>query len=138
MVYLGGASLELQVTLAKGKIIPVKVTLNEFKGMFQARIPSERWEDMIGFTFVDDPGLKMFYLGLTFKVDAPLTILENGPLRGVINKLLSNLMRRTFLDLFTLPAWRTNYFPHLDPGWEEMLRRNNMDKAMDANEKKVC
>ncbi|KAJ3254895.1 hypothetical protein HK103_006791 [Boothiomyces macroporosus] len=57
LVYRGGASVVIQATLSNGMNIPVQVYMNEFKGTIRSRLPSEKWEDMIGFSFVRDPGV---------------------------------------------------------------------------------
>jgi hypothetical protein len=57
IVYRGGAVIEIETCLANGSVITLKVVVNEFKGVFHARIPSLRWPDMYGFQFLHDPGI---------------------------------------------------------------------------------
>jgi hypothetical protein len=126
--YRGGASIAIETTLVNGTVIPVKVTMNEFNGTIQTRLPSERWADMYGFHFVQDPGA-------TFQVDTPITLRDNETVRAMINKVLSSLMRRTFLDLWVAPSWRTAYLPLMEPGLEEWLMRQELDKQLDQSRK---
>ena len=53
--------------------------------------------------------------GVTFTVDAPVVPGTNEMLRKIINKILETVVRRTFVDLWVLPKWRTAYLPFLDP-----------------------
>ena len=60
---------------------------------------------MIGFAFVQDPGV-------TFRVESPLTG-DNHMLQSMVNSVLSSLMRKTFLELWVLPNYRTAFIPLL-------------------------
>ncbi|KAJ3270971.1 hypothetical protein HDV01_007301 [Terramyces sp. JEL0728] len=118
LVYRGGASIVIQATLSNGLTIPVQVFMNEFKGTIRSRLPSEKWEDMIGFAFVRDPGV-------TFKVNSTITVRESEILRNMVNKVLSTIVRKVFLETWVLPTWRTNFVPLLEPTLEEWLRRQD-------------
>jgi hypothetical protein len=126
--YRGGASITVELTLANGSVIPAKVSMNQLSGTIQIRLPSERWADMYGFHFVEDPGI-------TFVVDTPITLRDNETVRSMINKVLSNLLRRTFLDLWVAPSWRTTFIPLMEPGLEALLIRQELDKQMDQAKK---
>jgi hypothetical protein len=67
--------------------------MNEFNGTVRVRLPSERWADMLGFAFLEDPGV-------TFRVDSSITLADNQMLRNMINSVLSTIMRKTFLELW--------------------------------------
>ncbi|KAJ2989662.1 hypothetical protein HDV02_004825, partial [Globomyces sp. JEL0801] len=130
IIYRGGASIVIECTLANGNVIPVQVFMNAFRGTLRTRLPSEKWLDMIGFAFVKDPGV-------SFKVDTPITLGENEMLRGMINKVLSTIMRKLFLDLWVLPSWRTQFLPFLEPKLEDMEVRNRSSSRVKEGGKKV-
>jgi hypothetical protein len=126
--YRGGASIAVELTLANGSVIPAKVNMNQLNGTIQTRLPSERWGDMYGFHFVEDPGI-------TLVVDTPITLRDNETVRSMINKVLSSLLRRTFLDLWVSPSWRTTFIPLMEPGLEAWLIRQELDKQLDQSKK---
>ncbi|KAJ3359423.1 hypothetical protein HDU91_004925 [Kappamyces sp. JEL0680] len=128
LTYRGGASISIQATIANGSVIPVKVYMNEFSGTLRIRLPSERWDDMIGYAFVQDPGV-------TFRVESSLTLADNQMLRGMVNGVLSSLMRKTFLELWVLPSWRTTFLPLLEPNLEDWVAREDEDAKMDQAKK---
>jgi hypothetical protein len=107
-VYKGGASIKVNVMLANGSEIPMQVFVSEFTGTIRLRLPHKKWNDMISVSFVRDPGV-------TFRVDAPITVQKNEMLRGMVNKALSAVMRRVFLDLWVMPSARSFYLPFLEP-----------------------
>ena len=125
--YDGGASVSIQASLTNGSVIPVQVFMNSFSGTLRARLPSERWEDMVGYAFVRDPGV-------TFRVDSSIT--DNQMLRGMVNSVLSSLMRKTFLELWVLPSWQTTFLPLLDPDLEDWVAREDEDTRLE-HEKRV-
>ena len=63
---------------------------------------------MLALAFLEDPGI-------SFKVDTPITVQNNETLRNMINKFLSKLKRKIFLDMWVLPACRLFYLPMLEP-----------------------
>ncbi|KND04614.1 uncharacterized protein SPPG_00332 [Spizellomyces punctatus DAOM BR117] len=94
----------------KGKLVVVRI-----------RCPSIKWPDMIGVAFVEDPGV-------SFRVDSPLTVGDNELLRGMVNKLLSSVVRKVFLELWVLPSWRTFFMPLMEPKLEDILARSRAAK----------
>jgi hypothetical protein len=50
----------------------------------------------------------------------------------MVNKILSSILRRTFLDLWVSPSWRTNFLPLLEPSREDILARQEMDKQLNV------
>jgi hypothetical protein len=120
--YKGQASLKLDVNLTNGSKIPIQVHVGGLQGTLRIRVPSESWPDMLSVAFLRDPGL-------TFKVDTPLTLQNNETLRGIINKLLSTILRRVFLDLWVFPSFRTFYLPLLEPNPDKILEREREQGA---------
>ncbi|KAI8916866.1 hypothetical protein BC831DRAFT_486021 [Entophlyctis helioformis] len=116
VAYLGGGSILLQVSLTAGINIPARVYLNRFTGVIRVRAPSQKWPDMIGVAFVEDPGI-------SFVVDAGITRGENDMIRGMVNRLLSSIVRKTFLELWVLPSWRTFFLPQMQPAPEDLAAR---------------
>ena len=108
LIYEGGASVYMTLTLYNDMILPVNVRMHAFRSVLVARIPSLRSDDMIGYSFAKDPGVN-------FTVDVPVLPGYNEMLRKVINKLLETVVKRSFADLWVLPKWRTAYLPFLDP-----------------------
>ncbi|EGF80365.1 hypothetical protein BATDEDRAFT_35067 [Batrachochytrium dendrobatidis JAM81] len=109
--YNGGGSILLEVVLTAGITIPARVFLNQFTGSIRVRTPSVLWPDMIGVTFVEDPGI-------SFTVDTG-TGRINEFLRSMINKAVASIVRKTFLELWVLPSWRTFFLPQMQPSAEE-------------------
>ena len=116
VTYQGGGSIVLQVTLTAGMVIPARVYLNQLTGVVRVRLPSTLWSDMIGVTFLKDPGI-------SFTVDTPLTVGDNEMVRSMINKLLASIVRKTFLELWVLPGWRTFFLPQMQPSPEDIIAR---------------
>ncbi|KAJ3321898.1 hypothetical protein HDV06_003764 [Boothiomyces sp. JEL0866] len=125
LVYRGGASIVIQATLSNGLTIPVQVYMNEFKGTIRSRLPSEKWEDMIGFSFVRDPGVTFKGRRRLKLVNSTITVRDNEILRNMVNKVLSTIVRKVFLETWVLPSWRTNFVPLLEPTLEDWLRRQD-------------
>ncbi|KAJ1334311.1 hypothetical protein BSLG_008146 [Batrachochytrium salamandrivorans] len=109
--YQGGGSILLEVVLTAGVTIPARVFLNQFTGSIRIRTPSVLWPDMIGVTFVKDPGI-------SFTVETGSGG-ENDFVRGMINKVVASIVRKTFLELWVLPSWRTFFLPQMQPSAEE-------------------
>ncbi|KAJ3169046.1 PDZ domain-containing protein 8 [Geranomyces variabilis] len=125
ITYDGGGSIAIQTTVVGGLKLPVRVHVSGFSGKLRVRCPSIQWADMIGVAFVDDPGA-------TFRVDSPLTVRDNEMLRGMVNKLLSSVVRKVFLELWVLPSWRTFFMPLMEPKLEDVLARQNAAKETPA------
>ncbi|KAJ3134642.1 PDZ domain-containing protein 8 [Geranomyces variabilis] len=125
ITYDGGGSIAIQATVVGGLKLPVRVHVSGFSGKLRVRCPSIQWADMIGVAFVDDPGA-------TFRVDSPLTVRDNEMLRGMVNKLLSSVVRKVFLELWVLPSWRTFFMPLMEPKLEDVLARQNAAKETPA------
>ncbi|KAJ3017423.1 PDZ domain-containing protein 8 [Thoreauomyces humboldtii] len=121
MSYNGGGSIAIQTTLVGGLKLPVRVHVSGLAGKLRLRCPSIQWPDMLGLAFVDDPGT-------TFRVDSPLTVGDNELLRGMVNKLLSSVVRKVFLELWVLPSWRTFFMPLMEPKIEDILARQQAHK----------
>ena len=131
IIYRGGASICIETHLANGTVVPMQVFMNDLNGTLRIRLPSERWADMIGFAFVEDPGV-------TFRVDSSL--MENQMLKSMVNGVLSSIMRKTFLELWVLPSWRTAFLPllvwfHL--GTSDYYFRNHQSKIGMKEKKKI-
>lgn len=108
VTYNGGGSIAIQTTLVGGLKLPVRVYLSALGGKLRLRCPSIKWADMVGVAFVEDPGV-------SFRIDSPITVGENELLRGMVNKLLSGVVRKVFLELWVLPSWRTFFMPLMEP-----------------------
>jgi hypothetical protein len=108
LIYLGGASINVQLTLSNSSIIPVQIIMNDFQGTIRLRIPSESFSDMFGVAFIKDPQV-------SFTVETPLTIGDNETVRNMINKVLSSIMRLVFVETWVLPSWKHIYIPFLEP-----------------------
>lgn len=108
MIYKGGANLELSVTITNGSVIPFQVYVSEFSGTIRVSLPHPTKNDMFSAAFLRDPGI-------TFRVDSQLTLQNNEMLRGIINQVLSGVIRRVFLDLWVLPSQRGFYIPFMEP-----------------------
>jgi hypothetical protein len=83
---------------------------------------------MLGFAFCEDPGV-------TFRVESSITLGDNQILKNMINTVLSTLMRKTFLELWVLPSWRTAFLPLLEPSLEEWLVREQENSALETERK---
>ncbi|KAI9096081.1 hypothetical protein DFS34DRAFT_695230 [Phlyctochytrium arcticum] len=121
LTYTGGGSIAIAATLTGGLKLPVRVRLGALAGKVRFRCPSVRWPDMIGIAFVEDPGA-------AFHVDSPITVGDNEYLRGMVNKLLSGVVRKIFLELWVLPSWRTLFLPLMEPKLEDILARSTAVK----------
>ncbi|KAJ3215744.1 hypothetical protein HDU67_010382 [Dinochytrium kinnereticum] len=87
LTYTGGGSVAIEATLTRGLSMTARVYLSGFAGKLRIRIPDVNWSDMLSVAFVEDPGL-------TFMVDAPITMRENEIVRGMINRVLAGMMRK--------------------------------------------
>ncbi len=87
---------------------PARIYLNGFAGQLRIRLPSLDAHDMLGVTFVQDPGV-------TFTIDAPLSLKTSETIRGIVNRVLESIVRKLFLDLWVLPSWRMFYLPMMFP-----------------------
>ncbi|KAI9339616.1 hypothetical protein BDR26DRAFT_379530 [Obelidium mucronatum] len=78
---------------------------------------------MFSVAFLEDPGV-------SFKVEAPtITVGDNDLVRGMVSSVLSEIIRRVFLDMWVLPAWRTFFLPLMIPSEEEeMLRMDEVNR----------
>ena len=74
----------------------------------QIRIPSPNFVDMMAITFIEDPGAE-------FAVDSPITVRENETVRILVNKLLSKIVLKIFLEQWVTPNWKNFFLPMLDP-----------------------
>jgi hypothetical protein len=108
LVYKGGASMALQGSLTGGINIPVRIYLNALAGRVRVRWPALGYSDMIGFAFVEDPGV-------TFTIDAPLSLKTSEAVRNMVNRFLGSLVRKIFLEMWVLPSWRRFYMPLMQP-----------------------
>ncbi|KAJ3102419.1 hypothetical protein HDU97_000562 [Phlyctochytrium planicorne] len=108
VTYMGGGSIAIEVTLTRGLSTTVRVYMSSLIGKLRIRVPSPEWPDMLSVAFVEDPGL-------SFIVDAPITVRENEMVRGVVNKLLAGIMRKVFLETWVLPSYRNYFLPLMIP-----------------------
>lgn len=108
ILYQGGASIAIEAVITGGIKFPARIYLNGFAGQLRFRLPSLDSADKIGVAFVKDPGV-------TFGIDAPLSAKTSETVRGMVNRLLESVVRKVFLDLWVLPAWRTFYLPMMNP-----------------------
>ncbi|KAJ3093272.1 hypothetical protein HK100_006717, partial [Physocladia obscura] len=115
--YEGGASVGIEPTLTSGYQIPVRATINALKGKVRVRVPAIGYQDMFSVSFLENPGV-------SFRIDAPtITVRNNNTLRSVISTVLSEIVRRVFLDMWVLPAWRTLFLPLMLPSLDEEMAR---------------
>ncbi|KAJ3280587.1 hypothetical protein HK104_000570, partial [Borealophlyctis nickersoniae] len=121
LTYNGGGSVAIETTLAGGVKLPVRVYISALAGRLRVRCPSTKWGDMIGVAFVEDPGA-------TFRVDSPITVRDNELVRSMVNKLLSSVVRKVFVELWVLPSWRTFFMPLMIPKLEDVMARMNAAK----------
>ncbi|KAL2919880.1 hypothetical protein HK105_200797 [Polyrhizophydium stewartii] len=125
--YEGGGSILLEVTLSRNITVPARVYLNQFTGVIRVRAPSLLWPDMIGVAFVEDPGI-------SFTVETGNQTGGDGTMfvRGMINSAIASIVRKTFLELWVLPSWRTFFLPQMQPSAEEFIVRSQTKKEMAA------
>ncbi|TPX48143.1 hypothetical protein SeLEV6574_g02194 [Synchytrium endobioticum] len=116
MTYPGGASVGIDCLLAAGFKVPVRVHVSGFAGKLRARMPSIKYRDSVGVSFVEDPGV-------TFTVDSPLTVGGIEGIRSMVNGLLARLIRNQFLEYWIIPAWHNVYLPMMVPPPEAVLQR---------------
>ncbi|KAJ3012009.1 UNVERIFIED_CONTAM: PDZ domain-containing protein 8 [Siphonaria sp. JEL0065] len=117
VAYEGGASVGIEPTLTRGQPIPVRVSINSLRGKLRVRVPAIGYSDMFSVSFLEDPGV-------SFKVEAPtITVGDNDIVRGMVSSVISEIIRRVFLDMWVLPAWRTFFLPLMIPSAEEESAR---------------
>ncbi|KAJ3241695.1 PDZ domain-containing protein 8 [Chytriomyces hyalinus] len=116
LTYQGGASVGIETTLTAGVNIPVRVSISSLSGKLRVRCPAIGYPDMYSIAFVEDPGV-------SFKVDSQITVRENELLKGMVNSVLAEIIRRVFLEMWVLPGWRTFFLPLMIPGPEEESAR---------------
>ncbi|TPX75057.1 hypothetical protein CcCBS67573_g03680 [Chytriomyces confervae] len=124
LTYQGGASVGIETTLTAGVNIPVRVSVSSLSGKLRVRCPAIGYPDMYSIAFVEDPGV-------SFKVDSQITVRENELLKGMVNSVLAEIIRRVFLEMWVLPGWRTFFLPLMIPGPEEESAR--MDEVNSAS-----
>ncbi|KAJ1544823.1 PDZ domain-containing protein 8, partial [Nowakowskiella sp. JEL0078] len=117
--YIGGACIALEVSLTSGLTIPARVYIEQVSGKVRIRLPSVVAPDMLGFGFLEDPGIN-------FRVDTPITFRDNEFVRDIINKGLGKIVRKVFIEQWVLPAWRIFFLPMMEPSPSTSLIR--MDK----------
>ncbi|KAJ3068099.1 PDZ domain-containing protein 8, partial [Podochytrium sp. JEL0797] len=117
ITYAGGASVGIEPTLTRGQPIPLRVSINSLRGKIRVRVPAIGYSDMLSASFLEDPGV-------SFRVDAPtVTVADNDLVRGMVSTVLSEIVRRMFLEMWVLPAFRTVFLPLMIPGVEEEMAR---------------
>ena len=110
-VYQGSASISIEVTIRGGIRIPARIYLNALAGKLRVRWPCTEWPDMIGITFVEDPGA-------TFTIDAPLSSKTSEAIRNMVNRLLESIARKLFKEMWVMPSWRSFFMPMMNPTFE--------------------
>ncbi|KAI8621916.1 hypothetical protein BC830DRAFT_45973 [Chytriomyces sp. MP71] len=129
LTYQGGASVGIDTTLTAGVNIPVRVFISSLSGKLRIRCPAIGYPDMYSIAFLEDPGV-------TFKVDSQITVRESELLKGMVNSVLAEIIRRVFLEMWVLPSWRTFFLPLMIPSLEEESARmdevNNVAKQRQA------
>lgn len=63
---------------------------------------------MLCASFTEDPGVE-------FVVDSPLTLRDNHTVKEMVNKILSKIVKRAFIETWVAPQWRNFYLPLLQP-----------------------
>ncbi|ORY49006.1 hypothetical protein BCR33DRAFT_714086 [Rhizoclosmatium globosum] len=115
--YDGGASVAIEPTLTRGLAVPLRVSINALKGKLRVRVPAIGYSDMFSVSFLEDPGV-------SFKVEAPtITVADNDMVRGMVSSVLSEIVRRVFLEMWVFPGWRTFFLPLMIPSVEDEMRR---------------
>ncbi|KAJ3127297.1 hypothetical protein HK100_009832, partial [Physocladia obscura] len=127
--YEGGASVGIEPTLTSGYQIPVRATINALKGKVRVRVPAIGYQDMFSVSFLENPGV-------SFRINAPtITVRNNTTLRSVISTVLSEIVRRVFLETWVLPAWRTLFLPLMLPSLDEEMARMDEVNEISRNTK---
>lgn len=105
---MGGANITIQARITGGIDVTVKVYLKSLSGKIQVRTPSIKWSDMLCVSFPEDPNVE-------FIVDSPITLRDNQTMKEMVNKLLSKIVRKAFIETWVAPHWRNFYLPLLQP-----------------------
>lgn len=124
--YKGGASIAIEAQLPGGIKLPVRVHVGSMKGKVRMRTPSIPFNDMVAISFVENPGVN-------FTVDSPITIASSEYLRGMVNKLISNAIRKIFLEMWILPTWRAFFLPLMEPKLDDVSKRQSALRQFNQN-----
>ncbi|TPX31738.1 hypothetical protein SmJEL517_g05029 [Synchytrium microbalum] len=116
VTYPGGASVGIDCVLTAGFNIPVRVHVSGFAGKLRARIPSVKYQDSVGVSFVEDPGV-------TFTVESPITVGGIESIKSLVNSLLARLIKNQFIEFWILPKWHNVYLPMMMPAPDVVLQR---------------